>query len=94
MPLQVPLRRRHDLTLPPTPRYRFAVDALGTVISPITIMVMFIFRSEYEIAALYKIRDTDLQFFMLFSIVMIPALWVAHIAQQHERAMGHHAAWS
>ncbi len=45
--------------------YRFSVDSLGTVISPITIAVLFFFRKEYEISKLYGIRDTDLLYYML-----------------------------
>ena len=45
--------------------YRFSVDSLGTVISPITIAVLFFFRKEYEISSLYGIRDTDLLYYML-----------------------------
>ena len=59
--------------------YRFSVDSLGTVVSPITIGVLFLFRREYNIAELYGIRDQDLLFFMLFAIVMIPALWICDI---------------
>ena len=59
--------------------YRFSVDSLGTVISPMTIAVLYLFKTEYDIASLYGIRDTDLLFYMLFSIVMIPALWVCDI---------------
>jgi len=59
--------------------YRFSVDSLGTVISPITIAVLFFFRKEYEISKLYGIRDLDLLFYMLFSLIMIPALWIGDI---------------
>ena len=59
--------------------YRFSVDSLGTVISPMTIAVLYIFRKEYEISSLYGIRDTDLLYYMLFSIIMIPALWFVDI---------------
>jgi len=59
--------------------YRFSVDSLGTVISPITIAVLFFFRKEYEISNLYGIRDMDLLYYMLFSIIMIPALWIGDI---------------
>lgn len=45
--------------------YRFSVDSLGTVISPITIAVLFFFRKEYEISNLYGIRDMDLLYYML-----------------------------
>ena len=45
--------------------YRFSVDSLGTVISPITIAVLFLFRKEYEISKLYGIRDLDLLYYML-----------------------------
>ena len=33
--------------------YRFSVDSLGTVISPITIAVLYLFKTEYDIASLY-----------------------------------------
>ena len=59
--------------------YRFSVDSLGTVISPMSIAVLYLFRKEYEISSLYGIRDTDLLYYMLFSIIMIPALWFVDI---------------
>jgi len=59
--------------------YRFSVDSLGTVISPMSIAVLYLFRKEYDISDLYGIRDTDLLFYMLFSIIMIPALWLVDI---------------
>ena len=45
--------------------YRFSVDSLGTVISPVTIMILYAFKQEYEIGKLYGIRDLDLLYYML-----------------------------
>jgi len=59
--------------------YRYSVDTLGSVISPITIAVLFIFREEFEINKLYGMRSTDLRYFMLFSFFLIPAFWVIDI---------------
>ena len=57
--------------------YRFSVDTLGGIISPVTILVLYLFREEFEISTLYGMRSTDLTFFMLFSFFLIPALSVA-----------------
>jgi hypothetical protein len=59
--------------------YRYSVDTLGAIIAPITIFILFLFRDEFEINKLYGIRSTDLRYFMLFSIFLIPALWVIDI---------------
>jgi len=59
--------------------YRYSVDTLGSVISPITIAVLFLFREEFEINKLYGMRSTDLRYFMLFSFFLIPAFWVIDI---------------
>uniref|UniRef100_A0A7S3BDH7 Uncharacterized protein n=1 Tax=Haptolina ericina TaxID=156174 RepID=A0A7S3BDH7_9EUKA len=59
--------------------YRYSVDALGAVISPVTISIMYLFKREFEITDLYGMRPTDLIFFMLFSYIMIPALWIVDI---------------
>jgi hypothetical protein len=45
--------------------YRFSVDSLGTVIAPVTIAVLFIFKREYNVSELYGIRELDLLFYML-----------------------------
>lgn len=59
--------------------YRYSVDALGAVISPVTISILWLFKREYEITKLYGMRPSDLIFFMLFSFIMIPALWVVDV---------------
>jgi hypothetical protein len=59
--------------------YRFSVDSLGAVIAPITILVLFLFREEFEIGKLYAMRASDLRFFMFFSFFVIPALWIVDI---------------
>jgi hypothetical protein len=59
--------------------YRYSVDTLGAVIAPITIVVLFLFREEFEVASLYAMRASDLRFFMLFSFFIIPALWIIDI---------------
>ena len=41
--------------------YRYSVDTLGAVISPITIAVLYMFREEFEINKLYGMRSTDLR---------------------------------
>lgn len=48
--------------------YRYSVDTLGSVIAPITIAVLYLFRDEFEISKLYAMRASDLRFFMLFSL--------------------------
>lgn len=48
--------------------YRYSVDTLGSVIAPITIAVLYMFREEFEISKLYAMRASDLRFFMLFSL--------------------------
>ena len=59
--------------------YRFSVDTLGSIISPITIVVLFLFKDQFEVNRLYGMRSNDLVFFMYFSIFLIPALWVVDI---------------
>ena len=59
--------------------YRYSVDTLGAVIAPITIVVLFMFRVEFEVGALYAMRASDLRFFMLFSFFIVPAMWVVDI---------------
>ena len=49
-------------------RYRYSVDTLGSVIAPITIAVLYMFKEEFEIGKLYAMRASDLRFFMLFSL--------------------------
>lgn len=53
--------------------------SLGAVIAPITIVVLYMFKEEFEVGALYAMRASDLRFFMLFSFFMVPAMWVVDI---------------
>jgi len=59
--------------------YRFSVDALGSVISPIAVVIIFLFREQFEVSKYYGIRSTDLVYFVLFSAFLVPALWVIDI---------------
>ena len=59
--------------------YRFSVDALGSIISPLTIVVLYLFREPFDVAKLYSMRSSELVFFMYFSFFLIPALWVMDI---------------
>jgi hypothetical protein len=59
--------------------YRYSVDTLGAVIAPITIVVLYMFRQEFEVGALYAMRASDLRFFMLFSFFIVPAMWIVDI---------------
>ena len=61
------------------PMYRFSVDTLGTVIAPIAIVVLFIFREQFEVCKYYGMRSGDLIFFLLFSSFLVPAFWVVDI---------------
>ena len=59
--------------------YRFSVDTLGTIISPLTVAVIFFLKEEFEVSKLYGMKSNDLIFFMLFAIFLIPAQWVIDI---------------
>jgi len=59
--------------------YRFSVDALGSVISPIAVVVIYLFREQFEVSKYYGIRSTDLVYFLLFSAFLVPALWIIDI---------------
>ena len=36
--------------------YRYSVDTLGSVIAPITIAVLYLFKDEFEVASLYAMK--------------------------------------
>ena len=55
------------------------MDTLGSIISPITIVVLYLFRIQFDISKLYGMRSADLVFFMYFSVFLIPALWIVDI---------------
>lgn len=59
--------------------YRFSVDTLGSIISPIAVVVLYLFREPFEISKLYGMRSADLVYFMYFSFFLVPALWVVDI---------------
>ena len=52
--------------------YRFSVDALGSIISPLTIVVLYLFREPFDVAKLYSMRSSELVFFMYFSFSLSP----------------------
>jgi hypothetical protein len=54
-------------------------DFNGCCAAPITIVILYLFRVEFEVHALYAMRASDLRFFMLFSLWVIPALWIIDI---------------
>lgn len=59
--------------------YRFSIDSLASAISPVIILVLYLFREQFEIHRMYGIRSTDLIFFMLFAFIVVPALWLGDI---------------
>ena len=52
--------------------YFFAVEMLGLTFSVVVTGFLYLFRKEYNVADLYGIRSTDLLFYMLFTIIIIP----------------------
>ena len=59
--------------------YRYSVDTLGSIVSPLTVVVLYLFKEEFEVSQLYGMRSADLVFFMYFSMFLVPALWVVDI---------------
>jgi hypothetical protein len=49
------------------------------VISPIAVVVIYLFKEQFEVSKYYGIRSTDLVYFLLFSAFLVPALWVIDI---------------
>ena len=59
--------------------YRFSVDTLGSIVSPIAIIILWLFREQFEVTKYYGMRSADLIYFWLFSMFLVPALWVVDI---------------
>ena len=47
-------------------------DALSVLYTPYAILLLIVFRDETEMPSLYNIKDQDMYYYLIFSIVIIP----------------------
>ncbi|KAL7471186.1 hypothetical protein ACHAXS_011499 [Conticribra weissflogii] len=67
----------------------YSCDALSLLYTPFIMFVIVVFRDEAEITKLYGIKESDMEFYVLFALTIIPFQFIADMFLQNALELLH-----
>jgi hypothetical protein len=88
---QVSVHEENEETLEPllVSFASYSCDTLSLLYFPFIMVVIMIFRDEAEMMKLYNIKESDMEYYLLFALVIIPFQILADIFMQHSLELLH-----
>jgi hypothetical protein len=85
------IREENEETLEPllSSYTSYSCDMLSLLYFPFIMIVIMIFRDEVEMMKLYNIKESDMEYYLLFALVIIPFQILADILMQNSLELLH-----